>query len=124
MKCSNCGKNNTNFVYTEIINGVKKEIRLCNECAERLGFLDMSLNMPSLDFSNFFEDFLNEYDDLALMPSIFTQKTNTLKCNKCGTEYDDFLQGQKQIRILVQRRRQTAGRLLRGQGQCKNTGCC
>jgi len=71
MKCSNCGKKEANFIYTESINGIKKEIRLCSDCADKLGFLDMSISMPNIDFSNFFGDFLNEYD--TLMPSIFSE---------------------------------------------------
>lgn len=90
MMCSNCGKQEANFVYTEIINGVKKEIRLCSECADKLGFLEnMSFNMPSLDFSNFFGDFLNEYN--TLMPSIFSEREKALKCSKCGMDYEEFL---------------------------------
>lgn len=90
MMCSNCGKQEANFVYTEIINGVKKEIRLCSDCADKLGFLEnMSFNMPSLDFSNFFGDFLNEYN--TLMPSIFSEREKALKCSKCGMDYEEFL---------------------------------
>ena len=88
MMCSNCGKKEANFMYTEIINGAKKEVRLCSDCAKKLGYLDMSFNMP-LDFSNFFGDFLNEYD--SLMPSLFTERTKALKCSNCGTDYDEFL---------------------------------
>ena len=28
MLCQNCGKNEVNFKYTQVVNGVKKEIRL------------------------------------------------------------------------------------------------
>ena len=38
MKCQNCGENEASFRYTEIINGVKKEIALCDECRKKLGF--------------------------------------------------------------------------------------
>ncbi len=90
MMCSNCGKKEANFMYTEIVNGVKKEIRLCSDCANRLGFLDnMSFSMPSLDFSSFLGDFLNEYN--TLMPSFFTEKEKVLKCSECGMNYDEFL---------------------------------
>ncbi len=90
MMCSNCGKKEANFMYTEIVNGVKKEIRLCSDCANRLGFLDnMSFSMPSLDFSSFLGDFLNEYN--TLMPSFFTEKEKVLKCSECGMDYDEFL---------------------------------
>jgi len=89
MKCSNCGKQEANFIYTESINGIKKEIRLCTDCANKLGFLDMQLSMPNLDFSNFFGEFLNEYD--TLMPSIFSDRVKVLKCNECGMDYEEFL---------------------------------
>lgn len=90
MMCSNCGKQEANFMYTEIINGVKKEIRLCSDCANKLGLLEsISFNMPSLDFSNFLGDFLSEYS--ALMPSIFSEREKSLKCSECGMDYDEFL---------------------------------
>lgn len=90
MMCSNCGKKEANFMYTESINGVKKEIKLCGDCAKRLGFLDnMSFSMPSLDFSSFLGDFLNEYN--GLMPSLFTEREKALKCSECGMNYDEFL---------------------------------
>ena len=31
MKCQNCGKNEANFQYRQIINGKKKELILCSE---------------------------------------------------------------------------------------------
>ena len=90
MMCSNCGKREANFMYTEIINGVKKEVRLCSDCAEKLGYFEnMSFNMPSLDFPSFFGDFLNEYN--TLMPSIFSGREKAITCSRCGMEYDDFL---------------------------------
>ena len=36
MKCQNCGKNEANFQYRQIINGKKKELILCSECAKKL----------------------------------------------------------------------------------------
>ena len=47
MLCQNCGKNEANIRYTQIVNGVKKEMALCSECAEKLG-----VENPS----TFFED--------------------------------------------------------------------
>ena len=32
MKCENCGKNEANVKYTQIINGEKKQMFLCEEC--------------------------------------------------------------------------------------------
>ena len=58
MMCQNCGKHEANIRYTQIINGVKKEVHLCNECAKRLG-MD-SLEMPDfpINFNSFLGDLL------------------------------------------------------------------
>ena len=88
MKCQNCGENEANFRYTEIINGVKKEIALCDECKKKLGIQGLDFNIP-IDFSSFFGDFLNEYDDSTLFPMLSTKKQ--LKCDNCGMTYDEFM---------------------------------
>ena len=45
MLCQNCGKNEVNFRYTQIINGVKKEMALCEKCAKDLGLEKMDFNL-------------------------------------------------------------------------------
>lgn len=88
MKCQNCGENEANFRYTEVINGVKKEIALCDECRKKLGIQGLDFNIP-IDFSSFFGDFLNEYDDSSLFPML--TKPKQLKCDNCGMTYDEFM---------------------------------
>lgn len=87
MLCQNCGKNEVNFRYTQIINGVKKEMALCDKCAKSMGLESLDFNMP-IHFSNFLGDFF-EGNDASFLPS-FT-KTQTLQCNHCGTSYDEFI---------------------------------
>ena len=41
MLCQNCGKNEANVRYTQIVNGNKKEMVLCQECAEKMGIGDL-----------------------------------------------------------------------------------
>jgi len=93
MLCEKCGENEANVRYTQIINGVKKEMHLCDKCANELGIGGMSMNfdMP-FDFSNFFGELLNEYND-GFMPTLALQKT--LKCDSCGSTFDDFIDGGK-----------------------------
>lgn len=88
MLCQNCNKNEANVRYTQIINGVKKEMILCEKCSKELGIDNMKLSLP-ISFSNFFGDFLNEYDN-SFMPLITMPKET--KCNKCGMTYDEFMQ--------------------------------
>ncbi len=86
MLCQNCGENEANVKYTQIINGVKKQMTLCDKCAKELGLDDINFSMP-INFSNFLDDMfeMNEF-----MPNLLGD-TNTLTCNKCGMTYDDFL---------------------------------
>ena len=77
MFCQNCGKNEVNFRYTQIVNGVKKEMALCDKCAKKLGlYNDMDFNMP-ISMSSF----LASFSGIA-----------TSKCNNCKTDYDEFIE--------------------------------
>ncbi|MGN1269254.1 MAG: UvrB/UvrC motif-containing protein [Clostridia bacterium] len=88
MLCQNCGKNEVNFRYTQIVNGVKKEMALCDKCAKALGLENLDFNMP-INFSSFLGDFLDVAEDTDFLPS-FT-KTSVLKCNNCGMTYNEFV---------------------------------
>lgn len=88
MLCQNCGKDEANVSYTQIINGVKKEMHLCENCYHELGLQSLDFNMP-IDFSSFLGEFLNGYEQEELFPII--TKSNILKCNKCNMSYDEFL---------------------------------
>lgn len=85
MLCQNCGKNEANFKYTQIINGVKKELTLCSECARKLG-VD-SIDIP-INFTSFLGDFFNDYAESSLLPSF---STNDVKCKTCNMTYNDFI---------------------------------
>lgn len=85
MLCQNCGKNEVNFRYTQVINGVKKEMALCDKCARELGLESIDFNMP-INFSSFFSDFFHDAEDF--LPSF--AKTDLLECDKCGMTFDDF----------------------------------
>ena len=71
MLCQNCGKNEANVRYTQIVNGVKKEMILCEECAEKMGIKNFKINMP-IHFSNFLE-------------------TGLLGCAECYDMFEDRL---------------------------------
>ena len=93
MLCENCGENEANVRYTQIVNGVKKEMRLCDKCAEKLGIGSMNFNLEMpLSFNNFLGDLFDEYND-GFMPTLALPKT--LKCDRCGTTFDDFIEDGK-----------------------------
>ena len=87
MKCENCGKNEANVKYTQIINGEKKQMFLCEDCSEKLGIdTNIHLNMP-IDFSSFLSDFFEDVNAITPMPMLEKE----LKCEKCGLTFDDFM---------------------------------
>lgn len=86
MKCDNCGKDNANFKYTQIINGVKKEITLCDKCSKEMGIDQIDFNMP-ISFSSFLDDFFMDND--TFLPSFVDN--NILKCDNCQMTFEEFL---------------------------------
>ena len=88
MLCDNCGKREANVRYSENINGVKKELHLCEECSRKLGIDDINFNMP-IDFSSFFGEFLEDFSTPEFMPLL--QNVKELKCKECGNSFEDIV---------------------------------
>ena len=87
MLCEYCKEREANVKYTQIVNGVKKEMFLCDKCSKELEIGDMSFNMP-IDFSSFFGDFINEYNN-SFMPLLTKQKP--VRCDNCKMTFDEFV---------------------------------
>ena len=88
MLCQNCGKNEANIRYTQIINGTKKELALCDECANKLGIEKMSLTMG---FGNLFGDFFNDFAETQI-PELSISNAH---CKKCGMTLEEFVNAGK-----------------------------
>ena len=86
MLCQNCGKNEANVKYTQIINGVKKQMSLCESCAKELGIEDINFSMP-ISSSSFLGALFDMYE--SPIPTLTNPKI--LTCNKCNMIYDEFL---------------------------------
>ena len=87
MLCDNCKNRQANVKYTQVINGVKKEMNLCEECSQKLGITN-NWSMP-IDFSSFLGDFMSDYTQ-AFSPLL--TDTKSIKCSKCNRTYDDFIE--------------------------------
>lgn len=87
MLCDNCKEKQATVMYTEIINGEKKEMHLCEECSHKLGIDNISFNMP-INFSSFFGGLLDDYGEEEFMPLLSTVKE--LKCDNCNMTFDEF----------------------------------
>lgn len=91
MKCQNCKKNEAAFFYEENINGKKKSVSLCAECAEKLHMTE-KFEMPAFaspfaawqnDIDNFFDGFF------SLSPRVAAPKNKV--CPGCGSSFDDIV---------------------------------
>ena len=90
MLCDNCGKREANIRYSENINGVKKELSLCEECSKKLGISEkMDFRIPSMDLSNFFGSFLEDFSTPDFMPLL--SEVKQLKCDSCGFTFNDII---------------------------------
>ena len=90
MLCENCGKREANVRYSENINGVKKEMHLCEECSQKLGISSkIDFSMPSLDIPSFFGSFLEDFSTPEFMP--FLNEVKQLTCDSCGSTFDDII---------------------------------
>lgn len=86
MMCDKCKIRPATVHYTKIVNGVKTEMHLCDQCAAEEGILNTEVFSTFTPFSvqnllSGLMDFLPGIDD-------FTKKP--LKCSRCGMTYEDF----------------------------------
>ena len=88
MLCDNCGKNEATIKLTQVINGKKTEMMICEECGKKMGITEINFEMP-IDLSNFLGDFISQQENEEMMP--FDIPNATLKCNKCNMTYEEFL---------------------------------
>lgn len=90
MLCENCGKKEANVKYSENINGIKREMCLCEECSKKLGITDrMDFRMPSLDFSKLFGSFFEDFSTSDFRPLL--NEVKQIKCNSCESTFEDII---------------------------------
>lgn len=87
MLCDNCKKREANVRYSENINGIRRELNLCEECSKKLGIGEIGLDMP-INFSSFFGDFIEDFSNSEFMPMF--NELKTLKCDNCGYTFEDI----------------------------------
>lgn len=89
MLCQNCKEQEANVKYTQIINGVKKEMVLCQDCAKKMGIEEeFKFDMP-MDLPSFLGGFLGDYNATGFMPSFGSMQQ--MLCDHCGMTYDEFV---------------------------------
>ncbi|OPX45449.1 UvrB/uvrC motif protein [Ruminiclostridium hungatei] len=80
MLCQNCQQNTASVHFTQITNNTKVDIYLCEQCAK-----DISHGEFISTFG--FNDLINGLFGAQIKQEL----PETLKCKKCGLEYEEFL---------------------------------
>lgn len=88
MLCQKCNENEANVKYTQVINGDKKEMFLCEKCSKEMEIGNINFNIP-INFSSFFGDLLENYSDTEFLPNIIKQEE--LKCDICNMTFSEFI---------------------------------
>ncbi len=92
MLCDRCQKRDAKILYTEIINGVKKEQHLCEECAT--DYTSFQMEKPLMNSELTLGDLLSTLLESCTSADKKQSGADTpsLCCEKCGTTYDEFIQ--------------------------------
>ncbi|HWT75880.1 MAG TPA: UvrB/UvrC motif-containing protein [Mobilitalea sp.] len=92
MLCDRCQKRDAKILYTEIINGAKKEQHLCEECAT--DYTSFQMEKPLLNSDLTLGDLLSTLlDNYTSTDKKKTGETKpTIVCSNCGTSYEEFIQ--------------------------------
>lgn len=86
MICQNCNFMEANVRFTQIINGNKAEMYLCENCAAEKGLKGIEIPFGINDFLSSFIS-MNAMPSAQYMPAVKSIRA----CKTCGMEYDEFL---------------------------------
>jgi protein arginine kinase activator len=86
MKCQNCNANEANVHVTKIINGVKNEMHLCEECAKHKQ--ELGINTISFGFPMSFQNIVDGLFEVMGSPQPITTQGEV--CSVCGMTFADF----------------------------------
>lgn len=84
MLCENCGKRVATVHYTQIINGVKTEMHLCEVCAKQKGGIEFD---TPFSVTNFLAGIL---EPTLGFPSIKPAPELQITCKGCGMTFEEF----------------------------------
>jgi protein arginine kinase activator len=124
MLCDRCQKRDAKILYTEIINGAKKEQHLCEECATDYTSFQMEkpLMNSELTLGDLLSTLLDTYSSAGVKkPDADPQ---ALTCDGCGMTYEEFVgKGRFGCASCYQSFHSQLGKTLKGiQGSDVHTG--
>lgn len=94
MLCDKCKKKDATFFYNESVNGQKKSLALCSDCAseaEKSGEIG-ALDFPKKTYFDPFEDMNSIFGSLFGTPQYQKKSIGEVKrCTLCGAEFRELV---------------------------------
>lgn len=90
MICQICNERPASVQFTKVINGIKTEMHLCEQCATK-----EALNLYQLDFTSFVNKFLNIESKIVVPTATSVKEEDSKVCTNCGMHFEDFKKGGK-----------------------------
>jgi protein arginine kinase activator len=84
MLCQNCQQKIANVYFTKVVNNIKIELYLCENCAKKNGHYNIEV---PLNINNFFNGLLGF---AGTGQFINTLSNAQVLCEKCGMSYEEF----------------------------------
>lgn len=91
MLCSECNKKPATLHFTQIVNGKKTEVNVCEICAQKKGYLtnsDETFSLHELLTSLF--NVTSNSSQVDLGNESFFERFTEMKCDRCQLSFSDF----------------------------------
>lgn len=90
MICQVCNERPANVHITKIINGVKRELHMCEQCAKEKEGLSIGNQMPGFDSPFSFTNIIAGLMDFPGINGLPYSAQQQVKCSSCGLDYEEF----------------------------------
>lgn len=88
MQCQKCQQHEASVHYTQVVNGQKKEVHLCEQCAHEEGY--MNFTNESLSLHHFLTNMFPFDQAVNQQPKEQVQRDQGMTCEGCGLTYAQF----------------------------------
>lgn len=89
MECQECHQRTATLHYTQVINGNKTEVHICEQCAKEKGYI--SYDEDNYSLHNLLSGLFNfESSPLTENQSTTYEPKKKFVCDQCGMSYDEF----------------------------------
>lgn len=91
MQCSECNKRPATLHYTQIINGKKTEIHVCEVCAAQKGYPFHTTQEEPFSLQDLLTSLFHvNHAQMDMQNNAFFEQIERLRCEKCNSTFSDF----------------------------------